>query len=363
VSNQFKIFLLVALSFLSSFDLSANDTFFSIEKSSNRVYKLADAGSGLLNFPKIRSFIGDGRVLAHLNNQELNAFENLLKTADPDVLKTMDEFDGVDEFAEMVRGYKDNPAAFTDAIKNTDAFNGGSGWLNAWGLTSRIKEGLSTLRGPLSGKLLPVGGANEIQLATIQTFTRNGNFINVPKRYSKPYFGAYDERAYKHMINGMDELFKVPARKVVNQVTFSGKTFSLSEYNLRFVGNMGNNLSLEGIVSSSKLKSVAEGFTVITRPSNTSSSNMVSIIYRITTKEGVYIDDLSDWGKNLGNIRHSSDVDVPPSIIIQEEVIMKGGYFKQTSEPIKIMENGIHKTIDGIPAYYVDIEELLIPIN
>ena len=68
---------------------------------------------------------------------------------------------------------------------------------------------------------------------------------------------------------------------------------------------------------------------------------MVSIIYRITTKEGVYIDDLSDWGKNLGDIRHSSDVDVPPSII------MKGGYFKQTSEPIKIMENGIHKTIDG----------------
>jgi hypothetical protein len=44
VSNQFKIFLLVTLSFLSIFDLSANDTFFSIEKSSNRVYKLAEAG-------------------------------------------------------------------------------------------------------------------------------------------------------------------------------------------------------------------------------------------------------------------------------------------------------------------------------
>lgn len=47
MSNQFKIFLLVALSFLSSFDLSANDTFFSIEKSSNRVCKLAEAGGDL----------------------------------------------------------------------------------------------------------------------------------------------------------------------------------------------------------------------------------------------------------------------------------------------------------------------------
>lgn len=47
VNRQFKIFLIVALSFLSSFNLSANDTFFSIEKSSDRIEELAEAGSDL----------------------------------------------------------------------------------------------------------------------------------------------------------------------------------------------------------------------------------------------------------------------------------------------------------------------------
>jgi hypothetical protein len=88
---------------------------------------------------------------------------------------------------------------------------------------------------------------------------------------------------------------------------------------------------------------------------------MISVIYRINTKEGVYIDDLSDWGNNLGAARHGNAD--PPSIMIQEEVLMKEGYFKQTSEPIPVLENGIQKELDGIPLYYIDIEELLIPIN
>ena len=42
VIKSFKIFLLVALSFLTSFNLSANDTFFSIEKKDTRVYDVAN---------------------------------------------------------------------------------------------------------------------------------------------------------------------------------------------------------------------------------------------------------------------------------------------------------------------------------
>ena len=45
VIKSFKIFLLVALSFLTSFNLSANDTFFSIEKKDTRVYDVVNAGS------------------------------------------------------------------------------------------------------------------------------------------------------------------------------------------------------------------------------------------------------------------------------------------------------------------------------
>jgi len=42
VKTNFKIYLLVALSFLTSLNISANDTFFSIEKSSDRVEELAN---------------------------------------------------------------------------------------------------------------------------------------------------------------------------------------------------------------------------------------------------------------------------------------------------------------------------------
>ncbi len=49
MNSHFKIFLIVALSFFTSFNLSANDTFFSIEKSSASVEDLANAGSDLLN--------------------------------------------------------------------------------------------------------------------------------------------------------------------------------------------------------------------------------------------------------------------------------------------------------------------------
>ncbi|WP_407268529.1 hypothetical protein [Tenacibaculum maritimum] len=41
---------------------------------------------------------------------------------------------------------------------------------------------------------------------------------------------------------------------------------------------------------------------------------------------------------------------------------MNEGYFKQVSEPIKAMQNGVQKTIDGIPVYYVDFVELVKPL-
>ncbi len=91
-----------------------------------------------------------------------------------------------------------------------------------------------------------------------------------------------------------------------------------------------------------------------------SSTEKVAVIRRIKSKSGVYIDDLSDWGKHLGNKRHADFQ--PASARIQDEVLMNEGYFKQISEPIKAMENGVQKTIDGIPVYYVDFIELGKPL-
>jgi hypothetical protein len=80
VSNQFKIFLLVTLSFLSIFDLSANDTFFSIEKSSNRVYKLANSVGNFAEYVK-NGFKLNASTLddafRHIDNIELNGMSQV----------------------------------------------------------------------------------------------------------------------------------------------------------------------------------------------------------------------------------------------------------------------------------------------
>lgn len=80
----------------------------------------------------------------------------------------------------------------------------------------------------------------------------------------------------------------------------------------------------------------------------------VAVIQRIISKDGVYIDDLSDWGEHLGSIRHSTE-DV--AIQRQYEVLLKPGALKQIGEPIPIMENGKQKTISGLKAYYVDFTQ------
>ena len=64
--------------------------------------------------------------------------------------------------------------------------------------------------------------------------------------------------------------------------------------------------------------------------------------------------DLSDWGEHLGRIRHA---DQPPAIQRQYEVLLNPGNLKQIGEPIPIMESGVHKTIDGMKAYYVDFTQ------
>ena len=50
MSRLFKIFLLVVLSFLSSFNVSANETFFSIENKGSSVEELVEGGSDLSHF-------------------------------------------------------------------------------------------------------------------------------------------------------------------------------------------------------------------------------------------------------------------------------------------------------------------------
>ncbi|AYN03302.1 hypothetical protein [Flavobacterium sp. 140616W15] len=42
-----------------------------------------------------------------------------------------------------------------------------------------------------------------------------------------------------------------------------------------------------------------------------------------------------------------------------EEVLLNSEKLKQVSEPIPVIENGVHKTMDGMKVYYVDFIEIL----
>ncbi|MCH5597974.1 hypothetical protein [Niabella ginsengisoli] len=311
----------------------------------------------LAQYAQLRNFLGNGKLKAYLNNQELVDYENLLKTAHEDVLKIMDKFKNADEFAEMTRGYKDNPTAFTSAIKDVESFNGTHGWLKFWQLTPKMENSLNAISHlKMENKIANVGNATDIQLASIHAYTANGDFVNVPYRYNPTWFGKYNTRAVKHINEGLDELRKIPERVAKNEEVFSGKTFSKVNFESKFVGKNNTIHSYNGYMSTSKLESVAEGFIVETKKWATGGEEKIAVIQRVIPKNGVYIDDISDWGKNLGKINHpTSDI----RIQVQEEVLLNSQKLKQVSEPIPAIENGVQKTIDGMKVYYVDFVEIL----
>jgi hypothetical protein len=136
----------------------------------------------------------------------------------------------------------------------------------------------------------------------------------------------------------------------------SGKAFSQADFDNKFVNGVGKQIKYDSFISTTTKQDVAEGFTELTKKwAGDEKVVKVALIQRIVTKDGVYIDDLSDWGKNLGRTRHS---DEPIEIQIQDEVLLTPSYLQQTAEPIPIMENGKHKIIDGMKAYYIDFKQL-----
>ncbi len=310
-------------------------------------------------YPNVRSFLGNSMTKQYLNSTELYKFEEVIRKAHPDVLKNMNQMDSFD-FAEMVRGYKDllnnnKLSTFENAIKDLESFNGKYGWLSYWKLTPGIKYSLTIIQDLRNaGKLLPTGNSTDIQLASLQAFTRKGDFINIPMRYNKSYLGEYAEKGYNNVTECLNELRKVSGRKVINEKVLSGKTFSKTDFDKNFVNGIGKEVEYTSFISTSKKQSVAEGFIELTKKW-AGDGEKVAIIQRIESKDGVYIDDLSDWGINLGPIRHSGE---KVSIQIQEEVLLTPSKLRQTAEPIPIMENGQHKLIDGMKAYYVDFIQI-----
>ena len=105
-------------------------------------------------------------------------------------------------------------------------------------------------------------------------------------------------------------------------------------------------------VSCTENESVAIDF-LSTSGANISGSK-VKVIMKIKSKNGVDIDDMSDWGVNLVNQRH-------PGNLIQEEVLLDEGMFKMIGQPKPYLEDGIPKiemTVDGpVEWKIIELEE------
>ncbi len=290
----------------------------------------------------------------NLTKAETQNFENALDSANPEVRAEINKM-GEAELENLKKGYKDNPKAFTEALKNYEDFFGKRGWYKFWKNTPDIRKSLNdidTLK--RENKLLPTGDATDIELASVHAFTVDGGFINTPARFQPSWWGEYNSAVYKDLKSALDKLRKVKERNMEGKTVFSGRTETLEYFESTLKKGKDTEVAFDGMVSGSLDRKVAVGFIELTA-NNAGEGKKVAIIRKIETAEGVYIDDLSDWGKNFGKTRHADAK--PPSTMIQEEVLMNEGYFRQTSDP-KFIE-----TLEGIDYYEIEYLELVKPLK
>jgi hypothetical protein len=212
---------------------------------------------------------------------------------------------------------------------------------------------LNTILNLKSGNKLTksIGSATDVELASIHRYTENGGILNMPMRDGSEIligpvnFTEFQAQLYQHMISGLTKLRQT--NRLVTGTVIRGRTYSLEDFNILF--NSGNvNVPLKGMVSCTKSEAVAIDF--LTKSGGAIDGTKVKVIMKIKSKNGVDIDDMSDWGVNLVQERHIGE-------LIQEEVLLNEGLFKMTSPPVLINE------IDGVRWYEVNLEELGIPLR
>jgi peptidoglycan hydrolase-like protein with peptidoglycan-binding domain len=288
----------------------------------------------------------------YLTDEQIINFKKAIESADP---KVLNEINNQDKLINFVKSYKDNPKTFTEVIKSYDNFFGDYGWYTFWKKLPDFQKSSDTIDWlKRENKLLPIGEATHNELTTINVFTVDGGIVNTPSRFNPNFWGEYNKQIYKDLKIALEKLRKVPERNMEGKTVFSGRMESLDYFESVLKNGKGKEIDFKGMISSSLDEKVAEGFVELSAR-NVKAGEKVAIIRKIETVEGVYIDDLSDWGKNLGPSRHF-DAD-PPSTMIQEEVLMNEGYFRQMTDP------KYTKTIDGIKYYEIEFLELAKPLK
>lgn len=200
-----------------------------------------------------------------------------------------------------------------------------------------------------------MGECTETHMAALTRYTESGSVVLVPMRNGNETiidavnFSTYENAVYNTMVEALDKLRKTN-RLVTGQV-IRGRTYKLSDFNTLF-NSGGTNVPLKGMVSCTRSEAVAIDF--LSRSGSNILGAKVKVIMKIKSKNGVDIDDISDWGVNLVNQSH-------PGNLVQQEVLLQEGFFKQIGQPRLIREEKINDEI--IPWYEVILEETGNPLR
>ena len=136
MSRFFKIFLIVVLSVFSTLNLSANDTFFSIEKSSDRIEELANA-VGKRFFKNIDDF--KGAIARGENVFYVGKHTDI--TPRPSGVQSHHGVNSVWMKAKYTN-YSANKAPSVYMLNNPN-HNATRGVFNTWAKETRLKQGLT----------------------------------------------------------------------------------------------------------------------------------------------------------------------------------------------------------------------------
>ncbi|PHI18125.1 hypothetical protein CEQ90_19560 [Lewinellaceae bacterium SD302] len=199
--------------------------------------------------------------------------------------------------------------------------------------------------------LLDVGDATDKELAAFFRYTMEGNYANYPMRrqlYLSSDLLAEDLREMINLLKNAHQKLSKTERLISGQDVYRGRTYSAEEFKSLFKSDTPE-IPLEGFVSTSLDRNVANQFT--TYSGKHIKGDKVKVIMKIHAKNGVFIDDISYWGKHFRNIH--------PNDIPQKEVLLLEGYYKKLYVP----DTPFKIDADGIPWYEIELLELQKPLR
>jgi hypothetical protein len=239
-----------------------------------------------------------------------------------------------------------------------------------------------------------MGNATIAHMTILNRYTRNGNYLLWAMRgnsypapedvlltnaivwdATNPIEAAYRKASYEATVEALVRL-RTTTRLQRDVMVFRGRNYTLNQYKQLFHSTAPIEIPLKGFQSCSKTTDTPFEFfgksravptgTLITDADYVKlvtdfdnyivgkdlTNSLVDVMLKIKSKNGIDIDDISDWGNKMGVLRHPG---LPRAQQIQQEVLLEEGKFKRIGVVVK------SKT-DGKPYIEVTLEELGIPL-